>query len=158
MARLAGATIAELKAVTYKPRDSWWTVLLVDPYAVHLLRLATRARWLTPNLVTIAALALGLISAACFAKATAWWLVAGALAYHCAFVLDCIDGKLARRPAPPVTPAGGRPVGRPPGGLANSTASTTRTDRPICTGGSAACSPVTCRCATGCCLIGCART
>ncbi|HEY8473033.1 MAG TPA: CDP-alcohol phosphatidyltransferase family protein [Natronosporangium sp.] len=81
---------------TYKQRDAWWTVLLVDPLAGRLLRLIAMARWVTPTRLTITAFLLGLGAAACFREATAGWLVAGALLYHASFVTDCIDGKLAR--------------------------------------------------------------
>jgi phosphatidylglycerophosphate synthase len=93
---LASASLAELRAVTYKKRDSWWTVLLVDPLAIHLVRLADRFRWITPNRITLLAFLIGLASAGSFLAAGPWWLVVGAVLYHLAFVLDCVDGKLAR--------------------------------------------------------------
>src|ERR1700730_453593 len=93
---VAGAQLAQLRAVTYKKRDSWWTVLLVDPLAVHLVRLADRFRWVTPNRITLLAFLIGLASAGSFLAAGPWWLVLGAVLYHVAFVLDCVDGKLAR--------------------------------------------------------------
>lgn len=86
---------AEVRA-TYKQRDAWWTVLLVDPIAGRLLRLVARFAWITPTRLTIAAFLLGLGAAACFREATAGWLVAGALLYHASFITDCVDGKLAR--------------------------------------------------------------
>jgi phosphatidylglycerophosphate synthase len=93
---LASATLAELRAVTYKKRDSWWTVLLVDPLAIHLVRLADRLRWVTPNRITLLAFVLGFGVAGCFLAADPVWLVTGAVLYHVAFILDCVDGKLAR--------------------------------------------------------------
>lgn len=93
---MASATLAELRAVTYKQRDSWWTVLLADPIAIHLVRFAARHRWITPNRITVLGFLLGLGSAACFATAERPWLIAGALLYHVIFILDCVDGKLAR--------------------------------------------------------------
>jgi phosphatidylglycerophosphate synthase len=78
---------------TLKPRDSWWTVLLVDPFAIRLTRFTANRTPLTPNEVTVCAFILGLASATCFALNH---LIAGALLYHCSFILDCVDGKLAR--------------------------------------------------------------
>ncbi|MEO5876494.1 MAG: CDP-alcohol phosphatidyltransferase family protein [Streptosporangiaceae bacterium] len=78
---------------TLKPRDSWWTVLLVDPVAIRLTRFTANRTRLTPSEVTVGAFLLGLAAAACFATNR---LVAGALLYHCSFILDCVDGKLAR--------------------------------------------------------------
>src|ERR1700730_16829398 len=103
---VAGAQLAQLRTVTYKRRDSWWTVLLVDPLAIYLVRLADRLRWATPNRITALAFLAGLAAAgAVVASAPGTggpgaggpgWLAVGALLYHLAFVLDCVDGKLAR--------------------------------------------------------------
>lgn len=89
-------SIEDVRAATYKPRDAWWTVFLVDPYASHLVRFAAACRWVTPNRLTILATALGFSAAACFATADRWWLLVGALLFHLSFVFDCMDGKVAR--------------------------------------------------------------
>jgi phosphatidylglycerophosphate synthase len=81
---------------TYKQRDAWWTVLLVDPLAGRLLRYVAGVSWITPTRLTGIAFLLGLAAAASFREATAGWLVVGALLYHASFVTDCMDGKLAR--------------------------------------------------------------
>ncbi len=88
--------IDEIRERTYKSRDAWWTVLLVDPVAVHLVRWVAPYRWITPNLLSLFAFVVGLASAACFAMQDRWWLVAGALLFHVSFVIDCMDGKIAR--------------------------------------------------------------
>jgi phosphatidylglycerophosphate synthase len=89
-------SIEDVRAATYKAKDSWWTVFLVDPYASRLVRLVAGYRWVTPNRLTILGTALGLGAAACFAVADRWWLLAGAALFHLSFVVDCMDGKLAR--------------------------------------------------------------
>lgn len=81
---------------TYKQRDAWWTVLLVDPIAGRLVRILSGVSWLTPTRLTGFAFLLGLGAAASFREATAGWLVVGALLYHASFATDCMDGKLAR--------------------------------------------------------------
>ncbi len=86
----------DIRERTYKARDAWWTVLLVDPFAVHLVRLVAPYRWITPNLLSGLAFVFGIASAYCFAMADRWWLVAGALLFHLSFVVDCMDGKIAR--------------------------------------------------------------
>ena len=88
--------IEEIRERTYKSRDAWWTVLLVDPIAVHLVRWVAPYRWITPNLLSALAFVFGLASAYCFAMQDRWWLVAGALLFHLSFVVDCMDGKIAR--------------------------------------------------------------
>src|SRR3954471_15130012 len=86
----------EIRARTYKDRDAWWTVWLVDPVAARLVWLLAPYRACTPNRITAAAFLLGLGSAGAFAGRTTWWLVAGAVLFHLSFVLDCVDGKIAR--------------------------------------------------------------
>jgi phosphatidylglycerophosphate synthase len=88
--------LRDIRDRTYKSRDAWWTVLLVDPIAVRLVRLVAPYRWITPNLLSGLAFILGLGSAWCFALADRGWLVAGALLFHLSFVVDCMDGKIAR--------------------------------------------------------------
>jgi phosphatidylglycerophosphate synthase len=89
-------TLDEVRVRTCKDRDAWWTVLLVDPLAVRLVRRVAPYRWITPNRLTTAAFALGLGAAACFWQQSRLWLIAGALLFHASFVLDCMDGKVAR--------------------------------------------------------------
>ena len=89
-------TLGEIRDRTYKRRDAWWTVWLVDPLASRLVWLVAPWRWVTPNRLTTAAFVVGLGSAACFWQATYGWLLAGAALFHLSFVLDCMDGKIAR--------------------------------------------------------------
>jgi phosphatidylglycerophosphate synthase len=93
---MAGRFTLEEVRTTYKKRDAWWTVLLVDPLASRLVLLAVRFPFLTPNRLTILATLLGAGSVACFAMQSYPWLVAGALLFHLSFVVDCMDGKVAR--------------------------------------------------------------
>ncbi|MGK5550552.1 CDP-alcohol phosphatidyltransferase family protein [Actinomadura kijaniata] len=92
---MATFSLEDVRAVC-KERDAWWTVLLVDPVAVRLTRLVANRTRITPDQITLAAFALGLGAAACFLRGTAGWLALGAALYHLCFVLDCVDGKLAR--------------------------------------------------------------
>ncbi|MGW3513030.1 CDP-alcohol phosphatidyltransferase family protein [Streptomyces sp. NPDC000994] len=89
-------SLPEVRRLTEKRRDAWWTVLLVDPVATPLVRLTAKWTRVTPNQITWAALVLGIGAAACFAQGDWQWLVAGAVIYHVSFILDCMDGKLAR--------------------------------------------------------------
>jgi phosphatidylglycerophosphate synthase len=88
-------TMDDVRTRTYKARDAWWTVFLVDPLAGRLVRFTANRTSLTPDQVSLGALLLGLGAAGCFWKAGPW-LIAGAVLYHLSFVLDCVDGKLAR--------------------------------------------------------------
>jgi phosphatidylglycerophosphate synthase len=75
-----------------KPRDAWWTVLVVDPLAGPLTRAVVRRTWVTPNRLTLVSTLIGIGAAAAFALDE---LIVGALLFQIAFVLDCMDGKLA---------------------------------------------------------------
>ncbi|WP_309030389.1 CDP-alcohol phosphatidyltransferase family protein [Streptomyces alfalfae] len=88
--------LAEVRRITEKKRDAWWTVLLVDPVATPLVRFTAMRTNITPNQITWGAFLMGLGSAACFAFGDWQWLVLGAVIYHVSFVLDCMDGKVAR--------------------------------------------------------------
>ncbi len=88
-------TLEDVRA-TYKRRDAWWTVFLVDPLAARIvLPLANRTN-VTPNQVSLAAFVVGLMAAAAFWQGHHAALAVGALLYHVSFVLDCVDGKIAR--------------------------------------------------------------
>lgn len=76
-----------------KPVDSWWTVVAIDPLAARLVPWLSRWPAVTPMRLTGAGLALGLAAAGLFA---AGQHVAGAIVFEVRFLLDCLDGKLAR--------------------------------------------------------------
>jgi phosphatidylglycerophosphate synthase len=80
---------------TYKRRDAWWTVLLVDPLAGRLVRVLAGVGWVTPTRLTLTAFLLGLAAATTF-LAGGGWLALGAVLYYASFLLDCVDGKVAR--------------------------------------------------------------
>ena len=86
----------EIRERTYKPKDAWWTVLLVDPVAGRLVQLVAPYRWITPDLLTVVATVIGIGATVCFALGGRWWLVAGAVLFHLSFIVDCMDGKIAR--------------------------------------------------------------
>jgi phosphatidylglycerophosphate synthase len=78
-----------------KKLDYWWTVLAVDPIAVPLTAFLARKRWLTPDQVTWLSLVVALPMGFLYALGRAG-LIAGALFFYVSFMLDCVDGKLAR--------------------------------------------------------------
>jgi phosphatidylglycerophosphate synthase len=79
-----------------KKRDYWWTVLVVDPVAQPVTRLLAKRRWMTPDEITLVSLVLGLMTGLFFAVGDRWALITGGVVYYVSFVLDCVDGKLAR--------------------------------------------------------------
>jgi len=80
---------------TVKSSDGFFTTFFVSPYSKYIARWAAR-RGLTPNQVTLASIAVGVVAAAGFATGERAGLVAGAVLLQVAFTLDCVDGQLAR--------------------------------------------------------------
>lgn len=81
------------RAQVLKSVDAWWTVLLTDPIAVRVLPMLRHRAQVTPFRVTIAAAVCGLASATCL---LAGLVTPAILLFQTRFLLDCIDGKLAR--------------------------------------------------------------
>ena len=89
-------SLAEIRQRTAEPLDAWWTVLLADPIAVRIVRLAAPRGWLPPYRLTGLAGLLGVAAAGCFAGQSRGWLIGGALLFHLAFVADCAARTTAR--------------------------------------------------------------
>lgn len=89
-------TMEDIRHVGAKRRDAWWTVFVVDPIAAPIALFVANRTKIRPNQITVASFVLGLGAAASFAFADYPWLVLGAVLYHLSFVLDCVDGKVAR--------------------------------------------------------------
>ena len=78
-----------------KGADGFFTTYFVSPYSRFIARWAAR-RGITPNQVTVASMAIGVVAAAAFATGERWGLVAGAILLQASFTADCVDGQLAR--------------------------------------------------------------
>lgn len=78
-----------------KRRDYAFTVLAVDPIAIPVTHAFARTR-LSPDAVSLWALLFGIPIAFAFATGERWGLVIGAVLWYASFLLDCVDGKLAR--------------------------------------------------------------
>lgn len=79
-----------------KERDYWWTVVAVDPLALPLTRSLAKSGRFSPDAVTLASIVLGVPTGFAFATGSRWGLVAGGMLFYFSFLLDCVDGKLAR--------------------------------------------------------------
>jgi CDP-alcohol phosphatidyltransferase len=72
-----------------------WGDLWFPRAANLLLAPASRLRWLTPNHVTIGSFGL-YVAAAALVVVGGWWAVAAGVVWLVSYVLDCLDGQLAR--------------------------------------------------------------
>ena len=87
-------TLSEIKIKTVNHYAAWWTIVGIDPIAFRLVWIFQK--WIpkiNPNAVTVFSLLTGLLAALIFATGQYFW---GGLLYEVAFLLDCIDGKVAR--------------------------------------------------------------
>ena len=85
----------ELLNSAVKGSDGFFTTFFVSPFSKYIARWAAH-RGMTPNQVTLISAVVGVLAAAGFATGERPWLVAGAVLLYWAFVLDCVDGQLAR--------------------------------------------------------------
>jgi phosphatidylglycerophosphate synthase len=78
-----------------KKRDYFFTVLFVDPLAVPLTRGSARLG-MSPDTVSWLSLLYALPIGFAFGTGERWGLFVGAALWYMSFLLDCVDGKLAR--------------------------------------------------------------
>ncbi|MBN1571813.1 MAG: CDP-alcohol phosphatidyltransferase family protein [Deltaproteobacteria bacterium] len=76
--------------------DSWWGRYFLDPISIRLTWLIANFTRLSPNAVTFFSFLFALVSAYLFYRGERLFLVAGAVVYEFGFILDTVDGKLAR--------------------------------------------------------------
>jgi phosphatidylglycerophosphate synthase len=85
-------TADDVRTVLKNP-DAWWTVLVTDPLAVHVVPVLIRIRRLTPNIITAISVLIAIGSGLCFLAGIP---IAGALLFELARFADVMDGKVAR--------------------------------------------------------------
>ncbi|WP_405865620.1 CDP-alcohol phosphatidyltransferase family protein [Streptomyces sp. NBC_01515] len=78
-----------------KSRDGFFTTHFISPYSRYIARWCAR-RGLTPNQVTTASLLTALVAAGSAATGTRGGYVVAGVLLLCSFVLDCVDGQIAR--------------------------------------------------------------
>ncbi|MGW0589157.1 CDP-alcohol phosphatidyltransferase family protein [Streptosporangium sp. NPDC002607] len=78
-----------------KTNDGFFATYGVSSWSRHLVKLAARLG-LTPNAITGMSVGLAALAAVWFSTGTRQALIAGAVLLYLSFVLDCVDGQLAR--------------------------------------------------------------
>jgi phosphatidylglycerophosphate synthase len=78
------------------PLKSWWAMVAILPLVRPLTLAVVNYTSLTPNSITMASIFFRLITAGSFATATKEGYIIGAFAYYFAYLLDCMDGAVAR--------------------------------------------------------------
>jgi phosphatidylglycerophosphate synthase len=78
-----------------KKRDYFTTVIFVDPLAIPLTRVLARTG-VSPDAISWLSLLVALPIGFAFCTGERWGLIVGAALWYISFLLDCVDGKLAR--------------------------------------------------------------
>ncbi|MFI6293072.1 CDP-alcohol phosphatidyltransferase family protein [Nonomuraea sp. NPDC050790] len=78
-----------------KADDGFFATHFVSTWSRHLIRPAARLR-LTPNAITGISIGLAVLAAVWFSAGTREAQIAGAVLLYLSFVLDCLDGQVAR--------------------------------------------------------------
>jgi phosphatidylglycerophosphate synthase len=93
----AASEIVAIYRASKKKKDiNFWTEWVCRPPAAAIVYLLRSSR-VTPNQVTFVATLVALVACALFVALPGWWgAVVAALVFEFSFVLDCVDGQLAR--------------------------------------------------------------
>lgn len=76
-----------------KSAESMWTALAIEPVTMRLAPPLARMRWVSPNRLTVLAAALGILSGYLLLRGE---LLAGGVLFQLRYLVDCLDGKVAR--------------------------------------------------------------
>jgi len=79
-----------------KKKDGWWASIFSGPLANRFLEPICEISWISPNFITITSLVIGLIASYFFFRASHLDLIIGAVLVQLSFIVDCMDGQLAR--------------------------------------------------------------
>jgi phosphatidylglycerophosphate synthase len=78
------------------PLKSWWALVLVLPLVRPLTLIVVNRTSITPNAITVTSILFRVITALAFLTVTREGYIIGAIAYFLAYLLDCMDGAVAR--------------------------------------------------------------
>ena len=79
-----------------KAKDGWWATMFSGPMANRLLEPIADIQAITPNHITIFSFFIGLGAGYFFSKGDSLSLALGAVLVQLSFIIDCMDGQLAR--------------------------------------------------------------
>ena len=79
-----------------KKKDGWWASIFCGPIANIFLGFIAENKSITPNCVTTSSLFMCFIACAFISLGVQPFLIIGAVLVQLVFILDCLDGQLAR--------------------------------------------------------------
>ena len=83
-------------SVTFQPREEWWSRVFATPIAYLILTGVADWRWITPNRLTILSFGMTILCGILILVGDATWLVEAGVVLQVAYVIDSMDGQLAR--------------------------------------------------------------
>lgn len=83
-------------AITFQPRQEWWSRVFATPIALLILSLVADWRWITPNRLTILSFCATILSGVLVLADGTTSLVWAGVVLQAAYIIDCMDGQLAR--------------------------------------------------------------
>ncbi|MBF0252773.1 MAG: CDP-alcohol phosphatidyltransferase family protein [Candidatus Omnitrophica bacterium] len=87
-------TLADIES-TLKLK-TWWAAICILPFSRRIALFLCNRTDIRPNTVTLISFILRIVSAFCFLRGGYPMLILGALIFEFAYVLDCVDGSIAR--------------------------------------------------------------
>lgn len=81
---------------TEQSYGDWWYEIVLRPLVLRIEWIFANYTKFTPNQITIMSLMFGLLSAYLFLFGTWYYLIMGAIVFEFSYILDCIDGRIAR--------------------------------------------------------------
>ena len=82
--------------ITFRPREEWWSRVFATPIAFLILTLVADWRRITPNRLTLLSFGLTILSGVLILADTTARLVLAGIVLQIAYIIDCMDGQLAR--------------------------------------------------------------
>lgn len=89
-------SLEQVKNAEGQLAQPWWYRIVIRPIATRLTWLVVNHTKLTPNQMTLLAFLMSLIAAFFFVKASPEFLILGAIFFELHYILDYVDGKVAR--------------------------------------------------------------
>jgi len=87
----------ETRRTYIKKTDAWSIRFLVEPASIPITEWCAKVSWITPNLVTVVSFLITLLGAWFFLFGDWRNLAIGAVIWQFGYILDGVDGKLARK-------------------------------------------------------------
>jgi phosphatidylglycerophosphate synthase len=75
---------------------TWWEIIFLNRFVYRLTWILANYTRVTPNQITLASFMLCILSAYSFLYGTWSYMVFGAFLFEFSYILDCIDGRIAR--------------------------------------------------------------